>query len=261
VARRLSDLPASVLNALLSRATMPLYRLNLWARGGAATVERGPFVATEADYAALLRLNERLEAELVEARQLVKELSGARQRVALVEADFVPARVAAGRADPRQPDLTIDRGTYDGVRVDQAVVAGDDLVGRVVGANSASATVRLIGSVGGVLEVRLTAAAGPHDQAATTRALLRCGAESDAFAAEVGAAQDAPIQVGDLATLADPRWPRQALGFVVGSVTDVQVSPDNPLLQRLIVRPRRDLARLDSVLVVVLRGAEEAAAP
>lgn len=264
LALRASKAPSSTLNALLARATAPLHHLAVWVRRGAqGTRQQGPATATLKDYAALRRQNDRLRVELREAHGLIRQLGAARQRVTLVEASFRSAKVAGVTFDAHHPRLTIDRGTFDGVALGQVVVAGDDLVGTVVGVRSASATVGLLTAADSVMEVRLGPPVRPDDDelAPVSRALLRYDAARRGFVGDIASAGPREVRGGDLAVLADPRWPRQAIGFVVGAVERVAPGPDAPGLQwRLLVKPRLDLLRLTNVLVLVLDDSHDDAA-
>ena len=64
--------------------------------------------------------------------------------------------------------------------------------------------------------------------------------------------KDKPVQVGDMAILADDSWPMHARGAVVGKVVTIDDYPDDPHLRHLVrVEPMRSLEHLGSVTVVV----------
>jgi rod shape-determining protein MreC len=103
--------------------------------------------------------NSRLESELAKAREQSvagqEALQENRQLRKLVELDRGPALAASayepvtGRVIGRSPTVwqstvTIDLGKGDGVHVDDPVVSGDGLVGRVASAEGGSSQVKLI---------------------------------------------------------------------------------------------------------------------
>jgi rod shape-determining protein MreC len=101
--------------------------------------------------------NERLTAEL-RTTDYVRNRAAELDRLLKVAPDYkvTPARVVAiGSAQGFNQTVTIDAGTADGVRPDMTVLNGEGLVGRVVRATAATATVLLLGdrnsTVGGRL--------------------------------------------------------------------------------------------------------------
>jgi rod shape-determining protein MreC len=112
--------------------------------------------------------NEKLQAENEKLTEELRTTDYARNRAAELDRllkvapqyTVTPARVIGiGSAQSFNHTVTIDAGTADGVRPDMTVLNGDGLVGRVVRATDATATVLLIGdrnsTVGGRLNSTL----------------------------------------------------------------------------------------------------------
>lgn len=112
--------------------------------------------------------NDKLQAENEKLTEELRTTDYARNRAAELDRllkvapkfTVTPARVIGiGSAQSFNHTVTIDAGTADGVRPDMTVLNGDGLVGRVVRATDATATVLLIGdrnsTVGGRLNSTL----------------------------------------------------------------------------------------------------------
>ena len=59
------------------------------------------------------------------------------------------------------------------------------------------------------------------------------------------------VQVGDLARLADPRWPKHAQGLVIGKVERIENLPNDVRQKRVLVVPRAELIRLAKIVVMM----------
>ena len=98
--------------------------------------------------AALKRQLAELEVRLQEQRALAARTTKLQELLDLkqnTELPTIAAEVIAGKRESRRPQITIDRGTADGVQADMAVIAPRGVVGRVVGDPSAhAARVQLI---------------------------------------------------------------------------------------------------------------------
>ncbi len=199
---------------------------------------------------------ERLRQQLGEADKQIADLMRVRQRVRTAGHALRRATVTAWSPKPAAPTLTLNRGSNDGVAKGQVVASGFDLVGRVVDTSAGDSTVQLITTPTTPLSVEFVAA---KLDARPAGAQSRCTLEPVTSGGETvfhgRVVRDAPIRVGDLAHLADPAWPAEAAGFVVGQVTSVDPDPADPTLRRLIVvTPNQSLTTIDEVIVVVPTG-------
>ena len=243
--------------ALVEAATAPIAHPLLWL-GHAVRVpdprELGPerAEALRRGYERMLQYTRKLEQELARARERIERLDQVRGHVELAEVGLISASVV-GRPDRRGGDrVRINRGRADGVSAGQAVVSGAALVGRVTGVSELSATVRLITDPGTALTVRVVSPT-PGEPERSFHGRLHGRGRGEPLRLRTGA--DQPVEVGDLAHLADAGWPRAARGFIVGEVRAVDEAPMNPTMyRRLRIEPIEHLATLRRVVVLRSRS-------
>lgn len=197
------------------------------------------------------RAMRRLEQLRQEHEQLQREhalVTQTREQIELSGVRLVNARVTAYTGDPAAPVLTLERGTRAGLREGTVIASGFNLVGRVVHAGPMTADVRLIIAPGTELQVTIRPPE-VDDEARRTQVHL---AARDDGAFEVRVPARSEIEPNDLAQLSDPRWPREARGFVVGQVTRVEPAPDDPFAFRdVLIEPIPPLSALPDVTAVV----------
>lgn len=194
---------------------------------------------------------DRLEQENFRLRNINENLAIISALVESEHIDYVGAKVIGFNGDLKNPILTISIGSaQEGVREGLAVVWGADLVGKVVSTSVQTSDVKLITAAGTKLQVRITPPT-VDPNSTPMPAYLELAKDGRSFQTDEFAL-DSPVKVGDLALLADESWQSRARGFIVGTVTQAGPHPDRPLLnKRVIVRPNRALASLDSVVVLV----------
>jgi len=73
--------------------------------------------------------------------------------------------------------------------------------------------------------------------------------------------RDDAIELGDVVMLSDPAWPASAQFRIVGEVTAVRPRDDQPLRERVVVRPRFVVGELAAVTLVVERPAGSGGRP
>ncbi len=241
-------LPARIIQAVAAPLQWPLHRAGAAVRGPGRTMP--PLNTDEAAWQVqageALRYIGQLEEQLRVAEERLAMLTQA-QEMGLTGATHVEARVTGVAGDATRPVLLIDKGSSRGVTPDAPVVFGVNLVGRVQDVSPATARVELI-TAG---DARLFARIGPprtQDGARQLREQLRRSPDGPWFEAQVTI--NAPVEVGDWATLVDELWPSEAFGYVIGTVSRVEEDPRNPLqFKRLIVEPMPRLAQLRTVVV------------
>lgn len=200
--------------------------------------------------------NERLEAENAELRSTLQTagLGIAREQAQLgmnrfaaeLGLETVTAEVVAyGPGQHFSRTVTIDRGTADGVLEDMTVLNADGLVGRVVRADSGSATVLLVVDAGSVVGGRLGAdlelgfLSGDGDLSDDGRLVLTT------------MDQRAVPSVGDSVLTWGSQGGRPYVsGVPIGSVLTVEASPRDQTATAVIA-PYVDFSSLDLVQVVV----------
>lgn len=206
--------------------------------------------------------NSRLEEELVSVRrqavagqEALQENAQLRKLVKLSGGPVLAEsayEAVTGRVIARSPTVwhsavTIDVGSGDGVRVDDPVISGDGLVGRVASAQSSSAQVALI-----------------TDHASAVSAKVLPGGVQGVIRPDVGNPEDLILDFIDSTkdvhgsqTVVTSGWRAQGLaslfppGLPVGEVTSASIV-EQEASQQVHLRPYADLANLD--LVQVLTG-------
>ncbi|MGH3423125.1 MAG: rod shape-determining protein MreC [Nocardioidaceae bacterium] len=207
----------------------------------------------------LLDENDRLRKQNADLRAQVNSADIDRNRLAEYDRlakladrsdfDTVDARVVGyGSAQSFQRTVTIDAGTNSGVREDMTVLGPDGLVGRVIRATGANATVLLIVDRSSVVGARL----GSDNELGTLRG---DGSLSGAGRLTLTAVDptDAPVK-GDAVV----SWgSRDGVPYVadvpIGRVEDVTSSPRDQSAT-VTVAPYVDFSALDQVAVVVGRA-------
>lgn len=200
--------------------------------------------------------NARLEAENTELRGTLETagLDLARERAAEGMNGFAEQRglqtvtaevVAYGPGQSFSRTVTIDRGTADGVQADMTVLNADGLVGRVVHADSGTATVLLAVDSGSVVGARLGAD-------------LELGfLRGDGELSDDGRLSLTTMDPRAVPSVGDPvlTWGSQdgrpyVSGVPIGSVQSVEASPRDQTATAVIA-PYVDFSSLDLVQVVV----------
>lgn len=205
---------------------------------------------------ALKKEVQQLRAELAEAQTAVRDSGQLKAIAELRDQDYFPqgtrpvtARVIAKSPTAWHSSVKIDKGTGDGVRVDQPVVAAGGLIGKVTTATGGTSEVRLItdGESGvsaqvfpaGVTGVVRPEVGNPDD-------LLLENVESGRRVTE----NTLVITSGFTSVRLESLFPR---GVPIGRVTKVDFD-ELETYQRVHVKPFADLRRLDIVQVLTRRG-------
>lgn len=156
---------------------------------------------------------------------------------------IAPARVVAiGPAGGFDWTLGLDAGSRDGVRVDQTVLAGPALVGRVVRVSATSSTVLLAADPGSGVGVRDRASS---QVGVVTGAGLNSASYSCLDPSAVAA-------VGDVLVTGPQGGSSYVAGLTVGRITAVTRGNDGSSVAR--VRPAVSPSTLDVVGVVLIGG-------
>jgi rod shape-determining protein MreC len=166
----------------------------------------------------------------------------------------VPAIVIGNGVSNFEWSITIDKGTDDGVQIDQPVVAGSAttprLVGRVVQVTPISATVELL------LDQDFAVAGRLSDASRATGLVQGQGDQDprmDGIPQEAGAQiqlnGDQPVQVFTMSYEINGQHGRYPPGILIGEVSSV-IQSTNALETAVTVRPAVDFASLEYVLVL-----------
>ena len=185
-----------------------------------------------------------MEVELQQQRALAARAASFQELLDLktsIDLPTLSAEVIAGTANPGMRQITIGRGTADGVQPNMAVISARGVVGRVVGQPAAhAARVQLI--------IDHTAAAGALTERTRAGGMV------------VGVDKQPPLAMDLVSNLADVKqddtivtsgvdgiYPK---GYTIGGVDSVARGPG--LYQLITVRPAVDFSSLEEVLVVLV---------
>lgn len=194
--------------------------------------------------AALKKQLAEIEVQLQEQRALASRASNLQTLLDLKNAVGMPtlaAEVIAGNANPGIRQITIDRGTEDGVQANMAVIAPRGVVGRIVGPLAAhAARVQLI--------IDHSAAAGALTERTRAGGMV------------VGVDRQPPLSMELVSNLADIKvndavvtsgvdgiYPK---GYTIGWIDNAARGPG--LYQIISLRPAVDFSSLEEVLVVLV---------
>lgn len=244
-----SALPHSVIQMAIAPISGQLHRLGVMIRPS----EQVELVdETQRDWQKQFFLQKQYASRLAdEVRMLQRQLEAFR-RIASIVGDqqprYIDANVAASMNPGGKSILVIEKGQSFDIGVGDAVVFNEFLVGRVEQVNAMTSDVRLITSEGTLFKVRIMPA-DPGTGLSTKAEWVRRDEDGSGFKLQVPATTT--IRPGDIAHLADERWPMFANGFVVGQVTEVVADPSNPKLYRNVrIEPRLNLESLTEVYVL-----------
>jgi len=187
----------------------------------------------------LKREVQKLQVRLQEERAQAQRAENFRQLLELRDragVETVASEIIAGPADPEFRDMTIDKGSADGVARDMAVLSPAGVVGRVVLSSPRAARVQML--------IDRNAAAGAMIERTRAQGLV-VGQGSNL---RMDYVQDtADVKQGDLVVTSgiDKVYPK---GFVIGTVESLKRGGSS--FFEIVVRPAVDFSRLEEVLVV-----------
>lgn len=203
--------------------------------------------------------NEHLRAEVSELRQQLatsqtdqREAQELRSLVDLPKEDNYPtdtepltARVIAHSPTVWYSTLQVDKGSDDGVTVDQPVVTGDGLAGKVTDVTGSTAQITLITDAESAVSAQLV------PQGARGVVQPKVGDPNDLLLDFIDKSEkveegDTVITSGSTSTRFESLFPR---GIPIGKVTRVDPE-ERDLYQRVHMEPFADLKRLDFVQVL-----------
>jgi rod shape-determining protein MreC len=237
-----------------SRALKPVRDFFGWA---------GDTVDAKDENEALKKEVEQLRTDLAEAQTAVRDSGQLKQIAQLHQQDYFPqaTRPVTARVIARSPtvwhsSVKIDKGTSDGVRVDQPVIAAGGLAGKITSATGGTSEVRLItdgqsGVSAQVFPAGVTGVVRP--EVGNPDIMLLENVESGRRVTE----NTLVITSGFTSARLESLFPR---GIPIGRVSKVDFD-ELETYQRVHVKPFADLRELDIVQVLTKRGvAQEAAA-
>lgn len=167
-----------------------------------------------------------------------------------------PVRYMLADVTKHSPNLSADvvsinRGERDNVRVGSvAVYAGVHLIGQVseVGHLESLLTPITSPAMRDLVEAIIMPRDDP-DAPATSAARVQLSGKDGVFTAEVD--RQMIVERGDIARLADARWPGAAQAMIIGIVEAVESIDDQPLRKRIVIRPKYRAQELANVTLKV----------
>jgi rod shape-determining protein MreC len=184
-----------------------------------------------------LRLEQASILEDARQGQRLQALLGFREKYI---AKTVPAQVIGTGGSDQSRVLTIDKGSKDGLKRDQAVITPDGIVGKLV---------EVFPHTSQVLEINdQTSGAGVLLEQTRLRGVLRGNAYGQPQIIDV--LPDDRVKAGEkvLTSGGDQIFPR---GLAVGTVQKVVPNPERDPFVDIVIKPAANLQHLEEVLVVV----------
>jgi rod shape-determining protein MreC len=183
----------------------------------------------------LQTLQVRLQEERAQAKrsESLRELLDLRERAGL---ETVASEIIAGPADLEFRDMTIDKGSSDGVEQDMAVISPAGVVGRVILSSPRASRVQML--------IDRNAAAGAMIERTRVQGIIMGQGATLRMEYVPGTAD---VKQGDLVVTSgiDKIYPK---GFAIGTVEVINRGPGT--FHDITVRPAVDFSRLEDVLVV-----------
>ncbi len=175
-------------------------------------------------------------------RNRAQELNDLLRLAGAGQYEFVPAQVIAyGPAQGFAWTVTIDAGAKDGVKIDQNVINGQGLVGRVIRVTTSTATVALL--------VDATATVGARVESSLEKGFLNGTGDPDVLELQL-LDPFAPVQVGERLVSFGVKGGAYVPGIPLGTITAVAGTPGQ-LTRIATVKPFVDVTTLDLVGVIV----------
>jgi len=192
---------------------------------------------------------EALRAEVARLEKDLQEIGYAREMADYRGFQPILAERLSYNANRRNPVITIDRGSADGLEAGMPVEWRARLVGFVEEAGRRTARVRLITHAGAKYKVTIKSAR-PDATPFELTDYVQVGKDQQSFYVDVF--DQLPVNKGDLVHLIDDRFPRTAQGRILGQVTAIGPAPGQAAqLQRVTIRPTLPLERLPKVEIFI----------
>jgi len=198
---------------------------------------------------ALRAENERIREEAQQADEIRRQnevLTGLLQLRNGFDYKTAAAAVIARDSSEVRQRIVLDRGTSDGIAIGDVVVSsGSALVGRVVEANAATATVQLISDPGSTVIGQLISSVATGEVSGQQPGSLLM--QNIDAAVSVGLGEEVVTAGIELAGGIRSPYPK---GLVIGTVIDVRRDA-NEVVQTAFLQPAADLEHLEFALVIL----------
>ncbi len=182
-----------------------------------------------------------LEAQLEQAYEEIKKLSGMRNRLPLEGIKLLPASVITASISASHSSLTINRGENDGLAQGQFVLGDNSIVGVISEVWAHQARCKLITNAAFSMVVRIKGLPTPLLMQGDGNSRAKISLSK--YPAVVGAIVMAERKTGFL-----------EVSMIVGKVADCQRNAENPLLCDISIEPVCNIAHLTDVAVAVVNS-------
>jgi len=189
--------------------------------------------------------NDQMLGELNELREHAAELERLRTQLALpprAQYHSIAANVIARNATTWFRRLTIDRGTFDGLKLNMPVMTAGGIVGRVISVGPNFATVQVVtdkqAGVGAMLQ--------------TSRAMGEVRGLDNAHCELKNVSTAVNVQEGEsvVTTGLDRIYPK---GLLIGTVERIEQDPNAPF-NKIVIKLTAPVDRLEHVLVLLVEA-------
>jgi rod shape-determining protein MreC len=189
-----------------------------------------------------------LEEELRQKNQMVQQLTGLRTRLRGLEgAKLVSADIITASVEGRRSELIINRGSDDGLTKDLFVIGDNSVIGTITDLSARTAKVRLFTDASSVVQVNI---------AGLELNMLMQGDGANTAKIKLVPVKH-KIKVGDAVLVRKkPGW--LDIAIIGGAVQQCKRDGKNPALWDITVKPVCDIAKLNSVAVIVMNPPENA---
>jgi rod shape-determining protein MreC len=182
-----------------------------------------------------------LQVRLQQERAVAQQSRGLQQLLELrqrTELSTTGATVIAGAAAPDFRTVTVDKGTTDGLRPDQAVIAPAGVVGRIIMPSARASKVQLL--------IDRNASAGALVERSRAQGVV-LGSGADRLRMEY-VSSTADVKLGDLVVTSgiEGIYPK---GFVIGQIESLDRGAG--MFSSIVIAPAVDYSSLEDVLVVL----------
>jgi len=186
-----------------------------------------------------------LEEELRQKNELVEQLTGLRTRLRGLEgAKLVPADIITSSAEGPRSELIINRGSDDGLRKGYFVIGDNSVIGTITELAGRTAKVRLLSDVSSVSHVNI--------RGLGINMLMQGNGDGKARIKLVPIKHK--IKAGD-SVLVQKKPGYLDIAMVAGVVQQCRRDNKNASLWDITVRPVCDVAKLNSVAVIIMNPA------
>ena len=219
--------------------------------GRSTTVQFPVFTSSKEDFVSGSEYNrlvadyDNLQAVLKELHQRYNTLAGIRARLPEAGSGYVLAGIRNISTDPLRKELDINKGHLDGLRVQQYVLGGNTIIGRIYETEPRWSRVQLLTDSGSSVEVGIW----NEKLKKYIRAQLIGDGKGAATIPLISREYD--IRADDT-VYAAPKPGLLETPMVIGNIASIEPDDNKPLLWDMTVKPLYDAEKLENVVIIVV---------